>query len=82
MLADGHCRTCGEPVKWVMTTTGNRMPLNPMPDPDGNCYVDRWDQGMPVVVVAVNSAIPGAIPIRYTSHFATCPQADKWRKKR
>lgn len=80
MLADGHCRSCGAPIKWVLTTTGKNMPLDPIPTVDGNCWVERWDHGVPVVQVT-SGFVPGRIPMRYTSHFASCPNADEWRKR-
>lgn len=31
--ADGKCRDCGEPVKWVKTQRGKKMPVNVFPAP-------------------------------------------------
>ncbi|MGK2898591.1 MAG: hypothetical protein ACSLE9_07870 [Burkholderiaceae bacterium] len=42
------CKSCGEPVDWVITDAGKRAPMN----------LD----GVP--------------------HFATCPQANEWRRSR
>lgn len=47
-LRVAHCKACFAPMLWVLTTKGNRAPLNP----DG------------------------------TSHFASCPEAERFRRKR
>ena len=75
------CRSCGAPIRWVLTDKGRRMPLDPDPHPDGNI--------MPVTVT-----VGGAFPREETrafvttapdgpawrSHFATCPHAARHRK--
>lgn len=84
MNASGKCRTCGAPVRWVhVDESKKRMPIDPDASPKGNVYVVRWDDRTPVVrvVSAENPAPPEAV-LLYTSHFATCPNADDWRKKK
>ena len=66
-----NCRTCGAPILWAVTGQGKRMPLD----------VDR----RPVLVVEGELDDGTAIVSQqagYTSHFATCPQADDWRRKK
>jgi hypothetical protein len=61
-------------VEWVEGPTGEVF------DSDGH-VVDRVAFATPVV--AVNPTAGSAqTPYRYTSHFATCPQADQWRRSR
>ena len=66
------CRSCGAPIEWAESAgTGARIPFNP-----------------PILTVAV--LIPVIIDGRVVedvdpatiAHFATCPQASHWRKKR
>jgi hypothetical protein len=68
-----RCRSCGAPVVWVWSSAGKAMPLDAVPVPDGMFQlVDgrAW---------TVRSDLqPGP---RYTSHFATCPQAYDWRRR-
>jgi hypothetical protein len=76
------CRSCGAPIIWLTIRPGSRrMPVDAEPSPSGNIIADL-DQAMGVVV--------SAEPLRqmkvdtpdepfYLSHFATCPQADRWR---
>ena len=84
MRSDGVCRSCGAPVRWVVTdATGKRMPLNPAPTADGNVWVLRYEDEIPIVAVAATLFdVPTAEAFKYTSHFATCEQADQWRKPR
>jgi hypothetical protein len=84
--ADGHCKSCGQPIRWAKSfTTGKRIPLNTTPTDTGNLGVVAWDEQpgtFALPLVAINPSTGSAVtPYRYTSHFANCPQADKWRKR-
>lgn len=83
------CRSCGLPVAWAVTDAGKAIPLDAEPDgaptvvPDGNL------EATPGPLFAVRYVIPGELnlfdvdpPTRYRTHFATCPEADTWRKPR
>lgn len=65
------CRTCEAPVYWCHTRSGKRMPVDAVPSPDGTMGIDADG------VVGKRTGGP-----RYTSHFATCPDADKHRNPR
>lgn len=78
------CRSCGDPMTWVVGPNGKAMPL------------DADEDGDPLLVAGGNLAFSGVIendgkrhvvyvtPSREVramrSHFATCEQADEWRK--
>jgi hypothetical protein len=81
--ANTRCRSCRAPVRWcIVEATGKKMPLDPDAVPDGNIWVERVELGTPMVHVALNSeGVPRNVPLRYVSHFVTCPQAKSWRKK-
>jgi hypothetical protein len=66
------CSSCEAPIIWTVTESGKRMP------------VDATPAGK--VTVLVRDPAGGDTPIskqrdHYVSHFATCPQADRHRKK-
>jgi hypothetical protein len=82
MRADAQCRSCHAPIRWVITAAnGKRMPLDPEPVADGNMWVERIENGLPVMEVALSGdGVPTNVPFRYVSHFVTCEHRDQWRK--
>lgn len=68
------CRSCGAPVRWVVTVNGRRMPIDPHPSDDGNMVLRS---GVAYVVK------PDEAPdeARWISHFATCPNAKRHRRR-
>jgi hypothetical protein len=66
------CRTCHTPIIWAKTPSGRPMPLDAEPSPQGNIVL-RMD-GIAIV--------GGEGSLRYTSHFANCPQAAQHRRAR
>ena len=76
----GKCRACGARILWLKTTKGKNMPVDP--------GVIRFHAaGGPETFVTVNGKVErGArsttgAELGYISHFATCPEADRFRKK-
>lgn len=71
------CRSCGAPVVWARTSTGGSMPVDADPSPVGNVeLVD--DDG--ILRATVHSQPPLGVDDLYVSHFATCPDANDWRR--
>lgn len=75
------CRSCGAPVRWVITSRGKRMPLDAEPVDDGNVVLDMSDRNDPVAIVVPPEQILVEDGPRYVSHFATCPNADQHRRR-
>lgn len=79
--AAGECRSCGQPVRWVETTQGKKMPLDPLPCPTlGNVEVRPSGSQM---LAFVHS--PSMVPLTtqrpvYRAHYATCPNARRSRQ--
>jgi len=71
------CRTCGAPIRWARTERGARIPLDIDPTDRGVFIVTGRDRGD----VTVRTAHDGDDPMRYQSHFATCPDAASWRAR-
>lgn len=69
----GRCRSCGADVTWAELTSGKRHPFN------GEIVVVRSQgsmlEGDGRVVEDVDTEIT-------TSHFATCPDAKDWRRRK
>lgn len=77
------CRSCAALITWARTERGGRMPLDadPYDGPEpGGLFVLR-DAGSPEGPLAI-AVPPAAFPDEplYRSHFATCPDADRWRR--
>jgi hypothetical protein len=53
------CRSCGDPIRFLLTNRGRLMPTNAAEVRFEETHFDHT---------------------RHTSHFATCKQADMWRK--
>jgi hypothetical protein len=68
------CKGCGQAIEWHKTAEGKNIPIDPEPHEDGNL---TFDERMRVVYAA-----KGSKPRMYKSHFATCPKAAEFRKKR
>lgn len=79
------CRSCGAKIIWAVTEKGRRMPIDPQPVGRGNIQLRQQPPLPPLAVYLGQDTIahlpPGQLERLLTSHFATCPQANKWRKK-
>lgn len=90
-MGSTNCRACGAPINFIKTKKGTSMPV----DAEGK-WVATDPEGIPYVLadgsVVMAKAFEGAMTpedakqagyqMGYTSHFATCPNADKFRKPR
>lgn len=72
----GTCSACEADILWVMGINGRRNPLNAEPDPKGNIWLD--DGGLAHYRTKVSVIPKGAA--RFTSHFASCPNAQQFRR--
>lgn len=73
---------CRAKIRWARTVDGKPMPVDFAPDPGGNLVrvmVARGDWR--IRVLAAGETVPDGTP-RWTSHYATCPDADKFRPNR
>lgn len=82
MRSDAYCKACQQPIRWAKTITGKSMPIDPTPHDDGNIVIETWRGDHPSIIVFADAdAVPANEPLRYRSHFATCPFADQFRKR-
>lgn len=76
-MSQATCRSCGAPIIWARTEKGKPIPMNAEPvevTPRGLFHLE-------VETPEVTRAYPFSAR-GYVSHFATCPQADQWRKEK
>ena len=78
------CRGCGKEIAFIKTEKGKTMPV----DPEPRCFIPGG--GPNTYVMEDGSICRGRSPdygerdgsrFGYISHFATCPAADKFRKR-
>ena len=70
------CKGCGKEIKWVKTSTGKNMPLDPKPVK----MIQVKDR--PVMDdVQVESIKTGYSIDVYMPHWATCEKADQFKKE-
>jgi hypothetical protein len=67
-------------MAWFRTELGKAIPINPEPVADGNIVI----RGGLAVVVGSDLLAPTAEEgePKYKSHFATCPHASEFRRKK
>lgn len=75
----GHCSTCHARILWVKMASGKLNPVDAEPVASGNVVIDEDGQG---VVLKKDLFDAPATGPRYVSHFATCPDAAKFRKRK
>ena len=63
------CRSCGAEIIWIKTPEGKSMPLDAKPE-------KRWVEN----VADGHGVDYWGLEDTYVSHFATCPDAAKFRK--
>jgi len=73
------CRSCGAAIRWARTVAGKLMPVDAAPSIDGNLQL-IGDQLDSVVYLSTAKQAELFDVDRYTSHFATCPNAVIHRK--
>lgn len=83
-----HCRSCGVEVIWTVTETGKQMPVDVEPVENGNLLLMHRKGFKPLSVYQSKEMLAalaehGGLQAHrlHLSHFATCPQSKKWRKK-
>lgn len=84
-MKTSYCRACGAEIGFIKTVAGKTIPVNP----EEVTYEQKAGGSLKIVTPngEVLSAerpadLQKATGIGYISHFATCPQADKFRKPR
>lgn len=79
------CRSCGAPVYWALTREGRRMPIDAEPVATGNVLLTLRRSTGALTCTVLGAGVLVEIESgrrRYTSHYATCPQAASHRKTR
>lgn len=67
-----RCKACATTVLWVRMPSGKVMPVNPVPDDEGNVTAMRDGRGVWVGHVLKADERPMPYEKRFMPHFATC----------
>lgn len=72
---------CGGTFFWAVTKAERPMPVDAEPNPDGILeLIDRGAGHAPLARVLGEPSLMDPVE-RWTSHFATCSQAEKFRRR-
>jgi hypothetical protein len=81
----GKCKGCGAEIIWIMSPAGNVIPCDPIPVP----YWQRSKAKGKIVTrngEVISCELYGdpetATGIGYVPHWATCPKAGEFRRKK
>ena len=82
-----RCRSCGAEIIWIkMNGTGKAMPVDAAPISYSEVLLPGEKNALTLVtgsgMIVRTRFDPGGDKIGYTSHFATCPNANAHRKGR
>ena len=76
-----RCRSCNARVTWARHhVTGKVMPIDAEPSLNGNVLLSRDNAGATFKTLTPLELTIFEGALLHTSHFATCPEADKWRR--
>jgi len=85
MMRTTQCRACGAEIGFIKTVAGKSVPVDP------DCVTFSPNEKGPCAFVMLDGTIKRGFKTNeekpdsefgYVSHFATCPDADKFRKAR
>ena len=76
------CKSCKADIIWIQMNEGKMMPCDPKPISYRlNIHAGKLRLITPDGKVARGDFDPGSDKVGYTSHFATCPNANQHRKR-
>jgi hypothetical protein len=80
-----RCRSCGAPIIWATATTGRAMPIDRDRIAGGNIELEEppafTPEGRRPESPTARVVMPAPGVWRYRSHFATCPDAWRWKRR-
>lgn len=77
-MSSMECKSCGAPIIWAMSANRKWIPFDAQPTRDGRWHVEFMAGGESL---AWQPATNHSGQDRYTPHWATCPNANKHRRR-
>ncbi|MBZ0118671.1 MAG: hypothetical protein K8H88_16840 [Sandaracinaceae bacterium] len=81
-LGARRCRSCKALVLWTVTESGELMPVDFAPSADGTIAIKPGTHAGKRVWRSRVVRLDERGVMRRKSHFASCPNAPEWRKRR
>lgn len=86
MSSISKCKACQADIRWIRSKAGKSMPVDPsefpvVPDDDGNVWAVTDDGEVFRGRTCSESYEAERWVYAMVSHFATCPNADQFRKR-
>ena len=83
----GRCKGCGQPIVWIVTTKGKKMPCDPQPVTGYGDHTtvkkDKIVTGTGMVLSCNLKPDGGSVlGVGYVPHWATCPAAQNFKKEK
>lgn len=76
------CKSCGARIFFAVSNrTGKRIPLDVDPNDNGNAWVTGFQGSTPLIDVQGQDHQPPLYAVRYISHFATCSDPKRHRRR-
>ncbi len=81
-----RCTACKAPIFFALSSAGRRLPIDAEPVDTGNVIIDGQERDprngelMPKAIVLGKADTPLGDPVRFVSHFSTCPNAGQFRR--
>lgn len=79
----GKCRGCGRDIVWITTKKGKHVPCDPalLPVYEGGKEILFTEDGGTVKGTTNQKEGGSLLGYGYVSHWATCPEADGFRRR-
>lgn len=74
-------KRCRQKIRWAVTEAGEDMPVDYAPDPHGRLIRFMRSPGDWRIRVLKKGETPPAGEVLWTSHYATCPERTKFRRR-
>lgn len=75
------CKACPAAIRWVTTSAGRKMPIDAEPNVFTGTIILKTNSSGEEIAHHIDRKKSHVDGPYYTSHFATCPEAQRFRKK-
>jgi hypothetical protein len=77
MTPADQCNYCAAPIRWLITGTGKRMPVDAAPDPTNGNVAILGGKAAVLGPAKATAARAGGVEL-HLHHAVNCPHAKQW----